>query len=110
MVWGRSKYHYRLFPPSTKEEDLELEANMVAALDAVTVDEMRRREFFIFYYYFIHEFKLIFTRFSRRSQRFTDAYNRGLTGSEATWANKTYRGHRTLPTTLMVDMEKANLR
>src|ERR1700678_4043541 len=30
MVWGRSKYHYRLFPPSTKEEDLE--ANMIVAL------------------------------------------------------------------------------
>jgi hypothetical protein len=40
MVWERPKYHYRLFPPSTKEEDLE--ANMIAALDAVTVDEMRR--------------------------------------------------------------------
>ena len=40
MVWGRSKYHYRLNPPSTKEE--ELEKNMVNALEAVTIDEMRR--------------------------------------------------------------------
>ena len=50
----------------------------------------------------MHEFKVISTRFSRRSQRFavTDAYNRGLTGSEAAWANKTYSGHRTLSTTL----------
>ena len=33
-------YHYRLKRPSTKEEDLE--ANMIAALEAVTIDEMRR--------------------------------------------------------------------
>ena len=62
---------------------------MVAALDTVTVDEMQKREFFIFYYYFIHEFKVI-SRFSRHSQQLTDAYNCGLTGSEAAWANKTY--------------------
>lgn len=40
MVWGRSKFHYRLKPPSSKEEDLE--ANMIDALEAVTHDEMRR--------------------------------------------------------------------
>ena len=40
MVWGRSKYHYRLNPPSTKEE--ELEKNMINALETVTIDEMRR--------------------------------------------------------------------
>ena len=40
MVWGRSKYHYHLNPPSTKEEDLE--RNMINALDSVTIDEMRR--------------------------------------------------------------------
>ena len=39
-VWGRSKYHYRLNLPSTKEE--ELEKNMVNTLEAVTIDEMRR--------------------------------------------------------------------
>ena len=40
MVWGRSKYYYRLNPPSTKEEDLE--ANMIESLEKVTIDEMRR--------------------------------------------------------------------
>ena len=40
MVWGRSKYYYRLNPPSTKEEDLE--RNMINALETVTIDEMRR--------------------------------------------------------------------
>ena len=40
MVWGRAKYHYRLNPPSSKEEDLE--RNMLKALDDVTLEEMRR--------------------------------------------------------------------
>ena len=40
LAWGRQKCYYRLFPQSTIEEDLE--ANMVAALEAVTIDEMRR--------------------------------------------------------------------
>ena len=47
MVWGKSKYHCWLFPPSTKEEDLK--ANMVAALDTVAADEIQRQEFFIFF-------------------------------------------------------------
>ena len=46
MVWGRSKYHYRLKPPSSKEEDLE--ANMLDALEAVTMQEMRRYCLFFF--------------------------------------------------------------
>ena len=40
MVWGRAKYHYRLNPPSSKEEDLQ--HNMLKALDDVTLEEMRR--------------------------------------------------------------------
>ena len=40
MVWGRAKYHYRLYPPSKKEEVLE--ANVLNALDSVTIQEMRR--------------------------------------------------------------------
>jgi len=39
-VWGRAKFHYRLYPPLKKEEDLE--ANVIKALDSATIDEMRR--------------------------------------------------------------------
>jgi len=39
-VWGQAKFHYRLYPPSKKEEDLK--ANVIKALDSVTIDEMRR--------------------------------------------------------------------
>jgi len=40
MVWGWAKFHYQLYPPSKKEEDLE--ANVIKALDSVTLNEMRR--------------------------------------------------------------------
>ena len=40
MVWGRSKYHYCLNPPSTKEEDLK--SNMIESLEKVTIVEMHR--------------------------------------------------------------------
>jgi hypothetical protein len=44
MVWGRSKFHYRLNPPSKKEEDLH--RNVINALEAVTLTEMRRYAIF----------------------------------------------------------------
>jgi hypothetical protein len=54
---------------------------------------------------------IYFTRFSRRSQRFVDAYNKGLDqgldGKWAAWANKKYRGHRVLPDNIMNDLEEA---
>lgn len=40
MVWGRAKRAYHLFLSSSKEEDLE--ANMIKALDSVTIDKMRK--------------------------------------------------------------------
>jgi len=40
MVWGQAKFHYQLYPPSKKEEDLE--ANVIKALDSVTLNEMQR--------------------------------------------------------------------
>jgi hypothetical protein len=40
MCWGKAKRIYQLNPPSSKEEDVE--KNMLAALDAVTVTDMRK--------------------------------------------------------------------
>ncbi|KAJ7109762.1 hypothetical protein C8R43DRAFT_904598 [Mycena crocata] len=88
MCWGKAKRVYRLNPPSSKEEDVE--TNMVAALDAVTVVDMRR--------------------FARRSRRFMDAYQKGLDGKWAAWANKRYHGHRMLPEALMIELEAAMAR
>ncbi|KAJ7753133.1 hypothetical protein DFH07DRAFT_744590 [Mycena maculata] len=46
-------------------------------------------------------------RFANRSERFMHAYSVGLTGSQAAWAARKYRGHRTVPTHIMDDMEAA---
>ncbi|KAF9219380.1 hypothetical protein BS17DRAFT_798160 [Gyrodon lividus] len=50
-----------------------------------------------------------FTRFATRSRRFMDAYSKGLTGRQAAWASKKYRGHSVLPDSLMEDLDNANL-
>jgi hypothetical protein len=52
---------------------------------------------------------LIGPRFANRSMRFMDAYLKGLTGAQAAWAARIYRGHRTVPESLMDDMEAAGL-
>ncbi|KAJ7722555.1 hypothetical protein DFH07DRAFT_759919, partial [Mycena maculata] len=40
-------------------------------------------------------------RFSTRSDRFMDAYRKGLSGDQAVWAGKRYRGHQVLPKNIM---------
>ncbi|KAJ7084721.1 hypothetical protein C8R44DRAFT_529550, partial [Mycena epipterygia] len=82
--WGYAKRIYRMFPSSSKEEDLE--RNMNAALDAVPLESMQR--------------------FSTRSERFMDAYRKGLSGDQAAWAGKRYRGHRVLPKNIMALFNK----
>ncbi|KAJ7573592.1 hypothetical protein C8J56DRAFT_804348, partial [Mycena floridula] len=44
--------------------------------------------------------------FATRSSRFADGYFNGLTGTQAAWANKKYRGHRTLPPSWKDDLAK----
>lgn len=38
-----------------------------------------------------------------------DAYNRGLTGRQAVWANKKYHGHCILPESIMEDLDAADI-
>ncbi|TFY52291.1 hypothetical protein EVJ58_g10102 [Rhodofomes roseus] len=83
QCWGSAKRTYRLNPPSSKEEDLQ--RNVLNALEAVPIESMRR--------------------YATRSRRFMDAYSKGLNGAQAAWAAKKYRSHRTLPTSLMADLE-----
>ncbi|KAJ7156618.1 hypothetical protein C8R46DRAFT_909829 [Mycena filopes] len=75
MYWGAAKYRYRLTARTNNID--EMEANMIACLDAVPLLHIRR--------------------FANRAARFISAYDQGLSGSEAAWANKKYHGHRTLP-------------
>src|SRR5262249_3253792 len=75
MVWGFAKRVYREFPESSSEELLE--RNTLVALNAVPLSSIRH--------------------FVLRAQRYGDVYRRGLTGAEAAWAARKYRGHRLLP-------------
>ncbi|KAF8833299.1 hypothetical protein BDN67DRAFT_992864 [Paxillus ammoniavirescens] len=92
-VFFLPKFHCELnfieqqYPPSAKEDDLE--QNVVEALASVSIEQMRR--------------------YARRSQRFMDAYCRGLSGQQAAWASKKYRGHCVLPNSILEDLEKANI-
>ncbi|KAH7903517.1 hypothetical protein BJ138DRAFT_1020499, partial [Hygrophoropsis aurantiaca] len=74
---------YRQYPPSTKESDLE--RNVCNALDSVPLA----------------------TIFAMRSRRFIDAYQKGLSGTQAAWAVKKYRGHRVLPENIMKEFDKS---
>ncbi|KAJ7142599.1 hypothetical protein C8R44DRAFT_602890 [Mycena epipterygia] len=49
------------------------------------------------------------TRFANRALQFVDAYAEGLSGSQAAWVARKYRGHRVLPVTIMNDLEKTGL-
>ncbi|KAH7333984.1 hypothetical protein B0J17DRAFT_674952 [Rhizoctonia solani] len=44
-------------------------------------------------------------RFINRSNRFVDAYRRGLNGQQAAWASRKYRSHRTLPPHILCEVE-----
>ncbi|THV06141.1 hypothetical protein K435DRAFT_816013 [Dendrothele bispora CBS 962.96] len=83
QCWGYAKRIYHMFPTSSSEEDLE--RNLIASLNAVPLVSMRR--------------------FATRSSRFGDSYFYGLNGVQAAWANKKYRGHRTIPPDFRVEME-----
>jgi hypothetical protein len=38
-----------------------------------------------------------------------DAYRKGLNGKQAAWASKRYRGHRTLPDSILDELEDNNV-
>lgn len=44
-----------------------------------------------------------------RSQRFMDAYAKGLTSAQAVWATRRYHGHRRLPLRILQEIENATI-
>ncbi|KAJ7578241.1 hypothetical protein C8J56DRAFT_797712, partial [Mycena floridula] len=46
-------------------------------------------------------------RYANRSFCFISAYHHGLTGTEATWAAKKYRGHQCLPPGIVAEVKKS---
>jgi hypothetical protein len=52
---------------------------------------------------------IIFPRFAIRSRRFIDAYAHGLNGRQAAWEARKYHIHRTIPDSVLEDLDKANI-
>ena len=84
---GYAKRIYRLNPESSQEDVLE--QNALQALESIPLPTMQR--------------------FVNRSNRFMDANSRGLSGRQAAWAARKYRGHRILPYSIMEELEKVNV-
>ena len=38
-----------------------------------------------------------------------DAYQKGLTGKQAAWASKKYRGHRVIPDSILCELDAAGI-
>jgi hypothetical protein len=53
------------------------------------------------HFFFIPELKIV-CRFANRSARFISTYRQGLSGAQATWANKKYHSHHVLPPDMVV--------
>ncbi|KAF8578935.1 hypothetical protein K439DRAFT_1648626 [Ramaria rubella] len=88
QCWGYSKRVYQQYPVSSKEEDLE--RNVLTALNSVPLASM--------------------WHFACRSCCFMDGYWLGLNGKQAAWAAKHYCSHRTLPESIMRDLEDVRVR
>lgn len=56
----------------------------------------------LFSYYYI----LIASRYTRTAFRYIDAYRKGLNAAQAVFATKKYHGHRTLPGSILADLDK----
>ncbi|KAL1745131.1 hypothetical protein HDZ31DRAFT_37083, partial [Schizophyllum fasciatum] len=44
-------------------------------------------------------------RYANRSKRYIHAYEEGLTGAQAAWANRRYHSHRTLPPQIVAEVK-----
>ena len=105
QCWGYAKRIYRLLPPSSSEADLQ--KNVVACLDEIPLITMRR--WVAISALSNHSRPQVAFRYANRSLRFMDAYRKGLNGNQAAWASKKYKGHRTIPESILEELGNANL-
>ncbi|CAA7270186.1 unnamed protein product [Cyclocybe aegerita] len=88
QYWGAAKLRYRNSPKTTDIK--EMERNVLACLDDVPDVSIKR--------------------YANRAARFINGYFQGLTGPEAAWANRKYRGHRTLPVSVVAKLKEEFLK
>ena len=98
QYWGAAKLYYRNVPLTSTIA--EMERKVIESLDSVPLEQIRRYVVcaIILYLFSSHTQVLtMVTRFANRAARFISGYKYGLTGGEAAWATRKYRGHRVLP-------------
>ncbi|KIJ30500.1 hypothetical protein M422DRAFT_187082, partial [Sphaerobolus stellatus SS14] len=87
QTWESAKAHYRIQPLT--QNKAQMEQNIWESLDQVDIIKMRC--------------------FANQSARFLDAYQKGLNGAQAMWANRKYHGHRVLPEKIMEALDATNV-
>jgi len=92
QYWGSVKLQFRAMEHTTTME--EMEAKVVECLDDVPLLHIGGLFFPFFCLFFSN---LILIRFANQSAQLMSAYAKGLTSVQASWANRKYHGHRTLP-------------
>lgn len=102
QYWGAANLIYRTSPKTTDMK--EMEENVKNSLDDVPVVQIRRWASSRTWCPAIFS-DLILISYANRAARFISAYGQGLSGSEATWANRKYHGHRTLPPELATKLK-----
>jgi hypothetical protein len=102
QYWGAVKFRYRNFAnrPATVGE---MEARVLECLDSIPLSQIRRYVIAIL----LNLVSNVFYRYANRAVRFMDGYQKGLTGAEAVWAMRKYRGHRVLPPDIMDEVKKS---
>ena len=90
QYWGAAKFQYRAAPRPTTAAAME--DTVRESLDSVPLIQIQR--FVSFVAFTSH---LIFSRFANHSAQFIAAYREGLSGAQASWANKRYHSHHTIP-------------
>ena len=99
QCWGYAKWIYHHYPTSSKEADLK--HNVLAALESVPLESMWKWSNLIYFWFHMSN---ILSRFSMYSCCFMDAYEKGLNGKQAAWANKKYKGHHVIPCRIKVNL------
>jgi len=102
QYWGAVKFRYRGF--GTRPSNVDgMEQRVLECLDDIPILQIRR------FVTLLNSAKQahIESRYANRSARYIDAYSKGLTGADAIWANRKYRGHRTLPANILSEIKKA---
>ena len=92
QYWRTAKFHYWSTPKISDTN--EMEQNVIACLEEIPqLQILRYVVIFLAWKIFLSTCYLYtFLRYANHAAKFIDSYTQGLSGPEATWANKKYHG------------------